>query len=78
MENKVENKEPSDTRTGCLFIIAVLLADLVFGAMSIIEILSWFSIKLPMFINFTFGFFLGVFTIPVAVVGFIFKVLFGV
>lgn len=78
MEDNTKNQELNDRITGCLFIIAVLLADLVFGAMSVMEILSWFSIKLPMFINFTFGFFLAVFTIPVAVVGFIFKILFGV
>lgn len=67
-----------DKRTGCLVVIALLLADALFGAMSIIEILSWFSIKLPMFLNFTIGFFLGAFTIPVAIVGFLFRIIFGV
>lgn len=68
----------NDSRTGCLCVITVLLADALFGAMSLIEILSWFNIKLPMFINFTFGFFFGIFTIPIALFGFILKLIFGV
>jgi len=57
-----------------IFIVGI---NITVGAWSIIEILSWFGKSIPMWADVLIGLFLGEFSIPVAIVGYLLR-LFGV
>ncbi len=58
-------------------ILVVLVINITAGAWSVIEILSWFDKSIPLWGNILIGLFVGEFSIPVAVGGYLLK-LFGV
>ena len=55
----------------------ILILNITVGTWSVIEILSWFGKSIPLIANLIIGLFVGEFSIPVAVVGYLLKV-FGV
>lgn len=65
-------------RKGCLTVLFLLAFNLTIGTISVIEIFSWFGIVVPKYICAIIGFFLGEFTIPIALVGWIFRLILGV
>jgi hypothetical protein len=62
---------------GCLLVIILLGFNLLFGAWSVLEILSWFGKSIPWIIAVIIGLIGGEFTIPVAIIGIILRV-FGI
>lgn len=58
---------------GCGCGIFVLLLNLIVGAWSIIEILSWFGKSIPLLGSIVIGLFVGEVSIPIAIVGWILK-----
>lgn len=56
---------------GMLFII---ILNITVGAWSVIEILSWFGKSIPLWVNALIGLFVGEFSIPVAIIGWILKI----
>jgi hypothetical protein len=53
--------------------VFILLLNISIGAWSIIEILSWFGKSIPLLANVIIGLFVGEFSIPVAIIGYILK-----
>lgn len=64
-------------KTGCSIVIVIILMNLAIGGWSVVEILSWFGKSIPTLANVTIGLFVGQFSIPVAIVGYLLR-LFGV
>jgi len=64
-------------KVGCGIYLFVLILNITVGTWSVIEILSWFGKSIPLIANLIIGLFVGEFSIPVAVVGYLLKV-FGV
>ena len=58
---------------GCFTLIAILLINLIAGAWSVIEILSWFGKSIPLWGSAVIGLFAGEVSIPVAIVGWILR-----
>lgn len=54
--------------------VFILLLNITVGAWSVIEILSWFGKSIPLLANVVIGLFVGEFSIPVAIIGYILKV----
>lgn len=61
-------------KTGCGIYLFILALNLTVGAWSVIEILSWFGKSIPLIANVIIGLFVGEFSIPVAIIGYILKV----
>ena len=61
--------------TGCLTVIIILLINLSIGAWSVIEILSWFGKSIPLWGNALIGLFTAEFSVPIAIVGWILRIL---
>jgi hypothetical protein len=61
-------------KTGIGAYIFILLLNISVGAWSVIEILSWFGKSIPLIANVIIGLFVGEFSIPVAIIGYILKV----
>lgn len=59
----------------CFFTISII--NIIVGAWSIIEILSWFNKSIPLIGSAVIGLFAGEVTIPIAIVGWILR-LFGI
>lgn len=55
-------------------ILATLIVNLTIGTWSVVEILSWFSIKVPLIACIVIGIFAGTVSIPVAIVGWVLKI----
>lgn len=75
MLRKTRNK--FSTGLGCFPIILLLLFNVLVGAWSVSEILSWFGKSISFFADMLIGLFVAEFSVPVAIVGYILKV-FGV
>lgn len=60
---------------GCLTVITILLLHLSIGAWSVIEILSWFGKSIPIWGNAIIGLFTAEFSVPIAIVGWILRIL---
>lgn len=63
---------------GCLMSMGLLLLNVTVGTWSVIEILSWFGKSIPTLANVVIGFFLGGLTIPIALIGWLVQVVFGI
>lgn len=63
---------------GCLMAIGLLLLQVTVGTWSVIEILSWFGKSIPTLANVVIGFFLGELTIPIALIGWLVQIVFGI
>lgn len=66
-----------NTNSGCLSIILIVLFNVLAGAWSVNEILSWFGRSVPFIADMLIGLFVAEFSVPVAIVGYILKT-FGV
>ena len=62
-------------KAGCLTVIFILLLNLSIGAWSVIEILSWFGKSIPLWGNVIIGLFTAEFSVPIAIVGWILRIL---
>lgn len=61
-------------KVGCFLIGLVLAINVTVGAWSVIQILSWFGKSIPIWGAVLSGLFIGEFSIPVAVVGWVLRV----
>ena len=61
-------------RSGFLFVLFIFLLNITVGAWSVMEILSWFGKTIPFWTNALIGLFVGEFSIPVAIIGYILKI----
>lgn len=59
---------------GFIFVLFLLILNITVGAWSVIEILSWFGKSIPLWANALIGLFVGEFSIPVAIIGWILKI----
>jgi hypothetical protein len=60
------------TKIGCfLFIIAL---NLTVGTWSVIQILSWFGKTIPLWGSVLIGLFIGEFSVPIAIVGWLLRI----
>lgn len=64
----------SSVGIGFIGFFAILLFNLIVGAWSVIEILSWFGKSIPLLGNVVIGLFVAEISVPVAIVGWILKV----
>jgi len=55
-------------------VLFLLILNITVGAWSVIEILSWFGKSIPLWANALIGLFVGEFSIPVAIIGWILKI----
>lgn len=60
-------------KLGCFIIIAILALNITVGAWSVGEILFWFGKNIPLWADILIGLFVGQFSIPIAVVGWLLK-----
>lgn len=60
-------------KVGCLFLSLVLAINVTVGAWSVLQILSWFGKSIPIWGAILSGLFVGEFSIPVAVVGWVLR-----
>jgi hypothetical protein len=58
---------------GCVIYIIVIVLNVILGAWSVGEILSWFGKDIPLLADAAIGLFTGEISIPVAIVGAILK-----
>lgn len=62
-------------KLGVFGVLAIMLINITIGAWSVNEILSWFGKSIPIWGDALIGLFVGEFSIPIAIVGYILKVL---
>ncbi len=60
-------------KLGGMLIFLVVILNITVGAWSVNQILSWFGKNIPMWADAVIGLFVGEFSIPVAIVGWILK-----
>lgn len=60
-------------KVGCFLIGLVLALNVTIGAWSVIQILSWFGKSIPVWGAVLSGLFVGEFSIPIAVVGWVLR-----
>lgn len=58
---------------GCLLYIILVIFNLIVGGLSIDYILSWFSKDIPFIGDAVIGLFLGEFSVPIAIVGWVLR-----
>lgn len=69
----MRNKKSGYGAMGYIAIISILLLNLIIGAWSVIEILSWFGKSIPLIGSIIIGLFAGKVSIPIAIIGYILK-----
>lgn len=61
-------------KLGIFGIALIMLINLTIGAWSVIEILSWFGKSIPTIASVIIGLFVGEFSVPVAIVGWLLRI----
>lgn len=61
-------------KLGCLAMFFIFIINITIGAWSVIEILSWFGRTIPIWASVLIGLFVGEFSIPIAIIGWILRI----
>lgn len=60
-------------KLGCFIVLFFFILNITVGTWSVIEILSWFGKTIPIWGSILIGLFVGEFSIPIAIIGWILR-----
>jgi hypothetical protein len=69
----IKTKSKTKLKTGCFIWIVIILINIIIGAWSVSEILSWFGKDIVLIGDVLIGLLAGEISIPVAIIGWVLK-----